>query len=378
MEIRITKKCLVAALSRTAAIADRKSSMQILSNVLIEASDRDQVRISATNINLFVTGLYPAEIISSGAVTIPAKTAYDVTRNMPDGIITIKTEGEQVSIFGGRSSFQLLVMPPEDFPIVPDISHIQFFDINTAVIHRMIEQTSFSISTDETRNHLTGAFFQGDGKNLRMVTTDGHRLSKVEIKVDEVGFYNFSMIIPNKGITEIKHLVEDEQGTVQAASQDGSVFFRRSLDLDNSGQDPLVCDVMLVSKLIEDEFPPYDQVIPKSNEKTVIISRSSLLESLRRVTVVSEDKNLGVRFDFSDGLLKIETNNPAVGHGSEQLDVSFEGENLTIGFNAKYLIDIISVLRDDEIKMDLSGSLDPVVIRDLSDYFIGVVMPMRI
>lgn len=380
MEIRIKKKCLVAALARTSAIADRKSSMQILSNVLIDASDRDQVRISATDLNLFATGSYPAEIVAGGAVTVPAKTMYDVTRNMPDGEITFKTDGDQVVVSSGRSHFQLLVMPPEDFPMVPDSSSLQFFEIDTALIHRMIDQTAFSISTDETRAHLNGALFQGDGKNLRMVTTDGHRLSKVEFRVDESGFYNFTMVIPNKAISEIRRLVEDDAGSLSVASKDGSVFFRRTVELDSGGSsgEPLVSEVMLVSKLIEEEFPPYEQVIPKSNDRTAVVSRGGLLEALRRVTVVSEEKTLGVRFELSEGLLEIETNNPSVGQGSEQLDVSYDGENVTIGFNARYFIDILNVLRDDEIKMELSGSLDPVVIRDPNDLFIGVVMPMRI
>lgn len=379
MEIRITKRCLVAALARTSAIADRKSSMQILSNVLIDASERDQVRISATDLNLFATGSFPAEIVTGGAVTVPAKTIYDVVRNMPDGEITFKTEGDQVVVSGGRSHFQLLVMPPEDFPMVPDSASLQFFEIDTSMIHRMIDQTSFSISTDETRTHLNGALFQGDGKNLRMVTTDGHRLSKVEFRVDESGFYNFTMVIPNKAIGEIRRLVEDDAGSLSVASKDGSVFFRRTVDLDaGGGNDPIVSEVMLVSKLIEEEFPPYEQVIPKSNDKTAVVTRGGLLEALRRVTVVSEEKTLGVRFELSEGLLEIETNNPSVGQGSEQLDISYDGENVTIGFNARYFIDILNVLRDDEIKMELSGSLDPVVIRDLNDLFIGVVMPMRI
>jgi DNA polymerase III subunit beta len=377
MEIRITKKCLVAALARTSSIADRKSSMQILSNVLIDASERDQVRISATDLYLFATGTYPAEVVSAGAVTVPAKTIYDVTRNMLDGEITFKTDGDQVIVSGGRSNFQLLVMPPEDFPMVPESANLQFFDIETALLHQMIDQTSFSISTDETRTHLNGALFQGDGKDLRMVTTDGHRLSKVEFKVEDSGFFNFSMVIPNKAISEIKHLVEDDVGSISVAAKDDSIFLRRTIQLDNSS-DPLISEVFLVSKLIEDEFPPYEQVIPKGNDRTAVVSRSGLLDALRRVTVVSEEKTLGVRFELSEGLLEIETNNPSVGQGSEQLDISFEGESVTIGFNAKYFIDILTVLRDDEVKLELSGALDPVVIRDMNDYFIGVVMPMRI
>lgn len=379
MEIRITKKSLVGALARTSTIADRKSSMQILSNVLIDASDANRVQISATDLNLFATGFFPSEVLETGTLTVPAKTMFDVVRNMPEGFVTVKTEGEQVRISAGRSNFQLLMMPAEDFPVIPDISNVQFFDMETKILKQMIEQTSFSISSDETRSHLNGGLFQGDGKNLRMVTTDGHRLSKVEFRVEESGFYNFSMVVPNKAIGEIKRLVDDGEGTISIAQKDGSVFLRRSIEIDHpENQDPLTAELVFVSKLIEEEFPPYEQVIPKSNERSLVISRQPLLEALKRVTVVSEEKTLGVRFDLSEGTLEIDTNNPSVGQGSEQVDVSYDGEEVTIGFNARYLIDILSVLHDEEVKIELSGSLDPVVIKDPNDLFIGVVMPMRI
>jgi DNA polymerase-3 subunit beta len=379
MEIRITKKSLVSALARTSTIADRKSSMQILSNVLIDTSSKDHVRISATDLNLFATGVFPSDVIEEGAVTIPAKTMYDVVRNMPDGFVTVRTEGEQVRISSGRSNFQLLIMPAEDFPMIPDLTSVQFFDMETRILKQMIEQTSFSISSDETRSHLNGGLFQGDGKNLRMVTTDGHRLSKVEFRVEESGFYNFSMVIPNKAITEIRRLVEDGLGMISIAVKDGSVFFRRNVDLETpENEDPLTAELVLVSKLIEEEFPPYEQVIPKTNDHSLFILRTSLLDALKRVTVVSEEKTLGVRFDLSEGLLEIDTNNPSVGQGSEQVDVSYDGDPITIGFNARYFIDILTVLHDDEVKLELSGALDPVVVKDPNDLFIGVVMPMRI
>jgi DNA polymerase-3 subunit beta len=379
MEIRIKKKSLAAALSRTSSIADRKSSMQIISNVLIDAGEEKKVRISATDLNLFATGVFPAEVLETGAITVPAKTIYDVVRNMEDGDIVLKTEEDQVRVIGGRTNFQLLVMPAEDFPVIPEITNVTFFEMDAEIISRMIEQTSFSISSDETRPHLNGALFQGDGKNLRMVTTDGHRLSKVEFRVDESGFYNFSMIIPNKAINEIKRMVEDEEGTVSLGVKEGSVFLRRIVEIEKETDENMTTsELVLVSKLIEEEFPPYDQVIPKSNERSVIVSRQPLLDALRRVTVVSEEKTLGVRLELTEGSMEIDTNNPSVGQGSEQLDVAYDGDKLEIGFNARYFIDVLNVLRDDEIKMELSGPLDPVVVRDPKGLFIGVVMPMRI
>ncbi len=380
MEVKITKQCLAAALAKTSGIADRKSSMQILSNVLIDAGGVENVRIAATDLHLSATGVFPAEVGEGGALTVPAKTFYDVVRNMPDGPITLRTQGEQVMVQGGRAKFKLLSLPATDFPVLPEVNGVEFFEMDAAMLLRMIEQTAFSISSDETRPHINGALFQGDGKNLRMVTTDGHRLSKMEVRIEESGFYNFSMVIPNKGISEIRKLVEDGEGAVSIAVHEGSVFIRRELELEKEqeGIEPVRAEFVLVSKLIESEFPPYDQVIPKGNDRIVVVPRPLFLDALRRVSVVSSDRTLGVKFQLSEGCLDIGSSNPSVGEGSEQLDVSYEGEQIDIGFNARYFIDILSVLTDDEVRLELSGPLDPVIVRDPAGTFDGVVMPMRI
>jgi DNA polymerase-3 subunit beta len=381
MEIRITKKSLVSALARTSTISDRKSSMQIISNVLIDAADKDRVRISATDLNLFATGVFPAEVVEEGSITVPAKAMYDVVRNMPEGFVTVRTEDEHVRISSGRTYFRLFSLSADGFPVIPDISSVQFFDVNTILLKQMIKQTSFSISQDKTRSSLNGSLFHGDGKNISMVTTDGHRLSKVEFRVEDSGFYDFSMVIPIKAIVEIGRLVDDGDGSISIGINDGSVFFRRMIDLDSEdNQKSLVAEQMIASKLIEKKFPPYDQVIPKSNDMTIIVYRVPLLEALKRVAVISEEKaiRIGVRFELSDGVIKIDTNNPSIGHGSEQVDVSYDGDPVTICFNARYLIDILNVLHDDEVKLEISGPLDPFVVKDLNDLFTGVVMPMRI
>jgi DNA polymerase-3 subunit beta len=380
MEITITKQCLAAALLRTSNIADRKSSMQILSNVLIDAVSPGQVRIATTDLNLSATGVFPADVTKGGAITVPAKTLHDVVKSMSDGPINLRTEGEQVHISSGRTNFKLLGLPAEDFPAFPKTEGIEFFEMDAKLIGRMIEQTLFSISGDETRPHINGALFQGDGKKVRMVTTDGHRLSKVEVKIEESGFYNFAMIVPQKGIAEIRRMVEDGEGIVSVALHEGSVFIKREMVVEKGqeGATPLLAEFTLVSKLIDAEFPPYDQVIPASSDREVVVGRGPFLEALRRVSIVSSDRTLGVKFVLSEGSLEIVTNNPSVGEGSEQLDASYEGEDLEIGFNARYFIDILSVLEDEEVNLELSGALDPVIVKDPTGTFVGVVMPMRV
>lgn len=380
MEVTLSKQCLTAALARTFAIADRKSSMQILSNVMLAAEGPKQIRVATTDLNLSASGVLPAEIAKGGAITLPAKTLHDIVRSMPDGPVTLRLEGEAVEVTSGRSKFKLLGLPAEDFPRLPDASAVEFFELEAETVAKMIDRTAFSISNDETRPHINGALFHGDGKLLRMVTTDGHRLSKVEFKTEGSGFYNFSMVVPNKGISEIRRLLDEGNGPVAIGAHEGSVFIRREIEVEKGaeGAAPQTAEFVLVSKLIEAEFPPYDQVIPKEQERLVVTSRGALLEALRRVSVVSSERTLGVKFALSEGVLEISTDNPSVGEGSEAVDVSYEGEELEIGFNARYFIDALGVLDDDEIQLELSGTLDPAVIKDADASFIGVIMPMRI
>ena len=358
MEINITKPNLVTALARTAGIADRKSSMQILSNVLIDAGGPKTVRVSATDLNLSATGLYSANVREGGTITVPAKTLYDIVKSMPSGMISLRTEGDVVFIEGGRSHFQLHSLPSDEYPSIPSASGVEFFDLDAAMLLRMIEQTAFSISNDETRPHLNGALFQGDGKNLRMVSTDGHRLSKVEFKIGEAGFYNFSMVVPFKAITEIRRLVDDGEGIVSVAVHKQSVYLRRDVEIEKEqeGAPAVTAEVLLVSKLIDSEFPPYDQVIPASNERFFVTDRLDLLEALKRVSVVSTDRTLGVKFQIKEGSLEILTNNPSVGQGDERVDIAYEGEDLVIGFNALYFIEALSVLNTEEVST-LSASM---------------------
>ena len=380
MEIVLSKQCFSSALARTSSISDRKSSMQILSNVLISTEPNGNVQFAATDLNLSATGIFPADVKKQGEITLPARTLYDIVRSMPDGMITLKVDGEAVEVSGGRSNFKLLGLPAEDFPSMPEPQDVEFFEVDPGVLADMIDKTAFSISNDETRPHINGALFQGDGKVLRMVTTDGHRLSKIELKVEQSGFYNFSMVIPNKGIGEIKRMLDDGDDMVLIGSKDGSVFIKRDVEAEKAVDDEPAkkAEFMLVSKLIESEFPPYEQVIPQGQDKKIIVSRNEIADALKRVSVVSSDRTLGVKFQLSEGSVEISTDNPSIGEGSEIVDVNYNGEPMEIGFNARYFIDVLNVLGDEEVTIELSGYLDPAVVKDMDDTFVGVVMPMRI
>lgn len=381
MELMISKRNFLRGLARTHGVADRKSSMPILSNILLTTEDTGTLRFAATDLYLGVAATAPAEIKKGGSIAVAARTLFDIVKNLPDGDVHWTVGPNYAAeIRSGKVRFRIPGMPGDDFPPLPAPGAAEFSSIDVDVLSDLITKTSYSMSTDDTRPHLAGALFEGEGRLVRMVTTDGHRLSKCEHKLrDDAAMVNFSMLVPNKGIGELKRLLEDAKGdkpgkgedtppvTVAVATQGGNAFFRRE-------------GIQLSVKLADEQFPPYAKVIPQNQDKRVVCSRAALVEALRRISLVSSDKSGGVRFMLQDGSLRVVSENPDVGEGSEEVDVDYADEPLTIGFNAKYFLDALSALSDDEVALELAGELDPGVIKPANDQtlFVGVVMPMRI
>jgi DNA polymerase-3 subunit beta len=379
MELVISKKNFLRGLARTHGVADRKSSMPILSNILLTTDSTSSLRFAATDLYLGVAATAPAEIKRGGSIAVSARTLFDIVKNLPEGDVHWTVgPNHAAEIRSGKVRFRIPGMPGDDFPALPSPGTSDFFSIDADLLGDLITKTQYSMSTDDTRPHLAGALFEGEGKLVRMVTTDGHRLSKIEHRLKEGSpMLSFSMLVPNKGIAELKRLIEDaradakgnkEEGPPQisVATTGGSAFFKRE-------------GIVLSVKLADEQFPPYARVIPQQQEKRVVMSRAGLVEALKRMSLVSNDTSGGVRFMVSAGSLRIVSENPDVGEGSEELDVDYAGEAITIGFNAKYILDVLGSLTDDEVALELAGELDPGVIKPAGDtMFVGVVMPMRI
>lgn len=377
MELSISKKSFLRGLARTHAVADRKSSMPILSNILLTAEGKDKLALAATDLYLGVSGTVDAQVKKGGSVAVSARTLFDIVKNLPEGEIHWTVgENQAAEIRCGKVRYKIPGMPGEDFPPLPNPGKAEFADIDGEVLGDLIQHTQYSMSTDDTRPHLAGALFEGDGKIVRMVTTDGHRLSKAEIKMgDKSPMLNFSMLVPNKGINELKRLIEDAKSSrkddgkleVSVATTGGNAFFRRE-------------GVSLSVKLADEQFPPYAKVIPQQQSRRVVMNRGALMEALKRISLVASDKSGGVRLHIEPGQLRITSENPDVGEGSEELDVDFAGEPVVIGFNARYLLDVLGSLSSDDVALELSGELDPGVVRPVTEAvdFIGVIMPMRI
>ena len=377
MELTIEKQQFLRGLARTHGVADRKSSMHILSNVLVSAEGPDRLRLSATDLYLGVTAVVPASITKAGTIAVAARTLFDIVKNLPDGEVSwTLSDSHAVELRCGKVRYRIPAMPGEDFPPLPNPGDADFAHLEAAVLAELISLTQYSMSHDDTRPHLAGTLFEGDGKVVRMVTTDGHRLSKAEHKAGKGSMTNFSMLVPHKGISELKRLLDDvksakgkseEPTTIGIATAGGNAFFLRD-------------DLCLSVKLADENFPPYSKVIPSKQSRTVIAARGPLVEALRRISLVANDKSGGVQLIIEPGLLRIQSQNPEVGEGSEEVDVDYAGDELRIGFNARYLLDALSAMPHDEIAIELSGERDPGVIKPAGDDagFVGVIMPMRI
>lgn len=377
MEFKIQQRDFLRGLARTHAVADRKSSMPILSNLLLSAEGTDRLRLSATDLYLGVSAIAPAEIRRGGSVTVSARTLFDIVKALPDGEITWTVgDNDASTLTQGKIRFAIPGLPGDDFPPLPNPQDAEFSSLGANLVGELISLTSYSMSSDDTRPHLAGALFEGDGKVVRMVTTDGHRLSKGEQKLGDGGMLNFAMLVPHKGVGELKRMIDDvrsaakgEDGETQIdiAQAAGNAFFRRP-------------DLLLSVKLADENFPPYSKVIPQQQTKRVVALRSRLVAALKRISLVASDKSGGVQLHLTDGLLRIQSQNPDVGEGAEEIEVDYAGEAVSIGFNARYLLDALGALPHDEVALELSGELDPGVVRPLGDGadFVGVIMPMRI
>jgi DNA polymerase-3 subunit beta len=323
-----------------------------------------------------------ADVTKGGSVAVSAKDLLERVKMMPDGPIHIATQENASTTLkaqGSARKYTLRGMPGDDFPPLPAPAEgAPTLALEVEVLSQLIAKTHYSISTDETRAHLNSGLFEWDGDIVRMVTTDGHRLSKVEVKV-KGRQASATMLIPLKAIQELRRLCDDalaETGKdpakdapkplIQITQSGSSAFFQTA-------------GTTFSVKLVDAQFPPYSQVIPQGSDKVVRLPRAAFADALRAVSVAASERTGGVKLGLTQGTMRITSESPESGDGSDEVPIDYTGPNLTIGFNAKYFLDILSALDGEDVSLSLSGELDPAVLRPVSDLqFLAVVMPMRI
>jgi len=375
MELKIGAQELARALGRSQGIVEKKSTMPILSHVLLEAKKGGVLHVSATDLDLSVSSEHPCDVQKEGALAVPAKQLFEIVRALPEPEVSLKKAGNNyLEVRSGPAEFRIVGLPAEDFPALPRFEKVPFVDVTPAELLEQIDRTSFAASTDETRYNLNGVFFEPKGPVLTMVATDGHRLALSEKPLAGDYALKRGVILPRKGLHELKKLLSEsvdaaaEKPETRLGFAENSAIYRRP-------------GVVLAMRLIEGMFPDYKQVIPKQGEKIVKVGRLRLLETLRRVSILASDKAHAVKLELSAGLLKVLSQNPDLGDAKEEVPVEYAGEPLKIGFNARYLTDVAGVLKSDDVQLELADDLSPGVLRGAGPEDAGytaVVMPMRI
>ncbi len=365
MEFRIAKSEFLRGLRLAQGIADRKSTMPMLANVLLRTQGKNQILVAATDLNVSLTAELKSTNTSEGGITLGAKNLYELIVNAPGEEITLKkADNHWAEIKSGKVAYRIVGMPDRDFPKVPDHREASYSTIESAVIREMIDRTLFSVCNDETRFHLNGVYFESDGSKARMVSTDGHRLSKVERTIAGGPKLTAGIIIPKKGLLEIKRVLETGP-SCKLAIKTPHLFLVQE-------------DIAIAVKLIEAQFPPYDQVIPKDHKRNITMDRVRFIDALKRAQLMSSETR-GVKVAATKDGVTITSDNPDLGEVREELEAEYSGEPIAIGFNPKYVVELLGQMGADQVTLSLGGELDPGLIRPVGgDDYLGVVMPMRI
>lgn len=370
MEFTIARDELLQGLYLTQGIVERRTTIPILANVLMESADTG-IAITATDQEIGVRRRCEAKIKKKGSLTTGARKLYEIVRECPEGPIVIRTlENNWIEIASGNSRFKIVGLDPKEFPAMPSPDRereSQTLNVPAEVLRDMIARTLFAVSMDEMRANLSGIFVESpEPGKLRMVATDGHRLSMITRPV-EAGSLAGSVILPRKGVAEISKVIEAGDDPIALAVQGSVVHASR-------GQ------VDLSMRLVEGEFPDYKQVIPTRSERRLVVSVEPLLAGLRRVSTVSSERTRGIKFQLEAGKLEISSMNPDLGEASEELAVEYDAGPLSIGFNAKYFMDLLGVLAGGTaLEIGFHDEVSPALLHcDADPDYVYVVMPMRL
>ena len=376
MELQIGTDELNRALYRAQGIVEKKSTMPILASVLLEATNdggQGRLRVSAYDLEIGVRSSHPAEVQKPGGVALKHKEFYDIARALPDRMAVLKREANnRVRITSGTAEFNLVGQPAEDYPPFPREEKVPLVAVEPTQLLEMIEKTQFAISADETRHNLNGVYFEPVAQAVRMVATDGHRLAFVERQLAGDFGLKKGVIVPRKGLFELRRLLSEEgAANCELGFTETSGLFRRG-------------DLTMVMRLIDGQFPDYMQVIPKEADRTIQVDRPRLLETLKRMSLMSSDRTTNaVKLELSADQLRISSQNPDLGEAREDIAVSYAGPNMQIGFNARYLMDVLQVVDTPQVRLELCDELSPGVLKPATEgtpesRYTAVVMPMRI
>ncbi len=372
MHFSIEKEVFLKGLARVQGIVEKRNTIPILSNVLIEAGD-DGISLTATDLEVGMKAAYPAHTINAGRVTVAAKKLFEIIKELPEKEISFKAkENCWIEIRCGKALFNVVGISPEEFPYFPEKPRDRFLSIDGKQLREMLESTFSSISTDESKYNLNGIYFKALSENgtskLRLVATDGHRLSLVEreIPADHVAELQKGIILPKKGIMELRKIAEDGDGPLELSFMDNNAVVVKDR-------------TMMVMRLVDGDFPDYNRVIPKDVQNMAMIPRDPFFHALKRMSILSSEKSKGVKIVLRSGILEISSSNPDYGDAREDFDIVYSGPEIMVGFNARFLTDILQCMNDETIRFFIKDNISPGMIRpEGREDFLAVIMPMRL
>lgn len=372
MRISIERATLLKALGQAQSVVERRNTIPILANVLIEA-EGSTVSFRATDLDIEVVDKAPAQVERAGATTVSAVMLHDIVRKLPEGALVqlaSDTASGRLTVQAGRSTFSLATLPREDFPVMASSEYTANFSAPAPVLRRLFDKSKFAISTEETRYYLNGVYMHvakgEDGPTLRCVATDGHRLARIDAPLPDGAQGMPGVIVPRKTVGELRKLLDDDDASIAVSVSETKVRFATPA-------------IMLTSKVIDGTFPDYSRVIPTGNTRRLEVDAAEFAKAVDRVATVSSERSRAVKLQLDEDRLILSVNAPDAGAAEEELAVAYGDERLEIGFNAKYLLEIASQVDRENAVFLFNSSGDPTLMREGNDTSaVYVVMPMRV
>jgi DNA polymerase-3 subunit beta len=368
MRFTISREKLQEGLGAVAASIPAKTTLPVLSNILLETTERG-IRLSGTDLDIAVSTEVAADVETAGSITIPAKKLSEIARELPPSPVKVAAAGEQrVTLECGRSRFKLLGLPKDEFPAFPAVKFDQSWRVKSGELQQLITHTAFAVSTEESRPILNGVLWELKPERMRMVATNGHRLAKMELAIASAGAPEGNLIVPPKALEQIRRLFPADE-ELEIARGDNHLGFRSPL-------------TSVFTRLIEGPYPPYEQVIPKDNDKVAIADKAALTSALKRMSVIASDQTHRIRLSFNAGMLKFSVQTPDLGEAADELPIRYDGDPLDIGFNAAYLLEILRYIPSEEVRLtfrapERAATLEPEGWDNPAKY-LCLVMPLRL
>jgi DNA polymerase-3 subunit beta len=367
MELVVRKNELLRELQLFQGIVERKNTIPILANILVEAKG-DELRMLATDLEVALRSRCPATVAKPGALTLPAKKLYEIVKALPETDVRIEQDKAGVRVAAERFDSRMQTLPREDFPSLPEAGSGPSIALPRAAIRQMVAKTQFAITGEDTRFFLNGAKFIMRPGSLTLVATDGHRLALVDVQHTLEVEGEVGVILPKKTLLEVGKLVADGDGPVLFAQGENHLFFE-------------VDGRTLISRMIDGQFPAFERVIPKGNDKTIEFDRERLTSAVKRVALLSNERSRAVKFEVAKGKVEVTSSSSEFGEAREQLPVEFDGGTMAISFNAQYVLDFLNVVETDVVSLSLKDEVSQAVMKPVGadgyDYTY-VIMPMRI